>query len=157
MTKVNLRGTPEERFLRKVKKRKNDECWLWLGHTTRGYGRIKVNGKMVGTHQFSYELHKGKIPNGLLVCHSCDNPSCVNPKHLWLGTQKENMEDCKRKGRIYERSGEKNPNARLTQKQVDKIREMYATGKYFQKEIGKMFSVKQDVISKITTKTKWKK
>lgn len=93
--------TPEERFLYKTLPEPNTGCWLWLGALTgRGYGQIKVKGVAVLAHRFSYEMHKGKIPDGVYVCHTCDTPSCVNPSHLWLGTAKDNMVDkaVKRRG-----------------------------------------------------------
>jgi len=100
-------GTIEERFLSKIKKTKN--CWFWLGSLRKGkmkYGRFAVSHrKNVIAHRFSYELYKGKIPDGLLVLHSCDNPSCVKPGHLFIGTQKDNMQDMVKKGRGKNGSG----------------------------------------------------
>ncbi len=91
----------EERFWNKVKK--TDTCWLWLGYLDKdGYGAIytsRPNRKLLKAHRVSYELHKGAINDGMAICHSCDNPTCVNPEHLWQGTIKDNTTDAFKKGR----------------------------------------------------------
>lgn len=87
------------RLMARVKKDENG-CWIWQGSKmNKGYGMIAHNRKMLTTHRVSYEIHKGKIPKGSLVCHSCDVPSCVNPDHLWLGSYSDNRVDCLNKGR----------------------------------------------------------
>lgn len=93
---------PQEiRFYDKFIAGKSNECWEWKGAINNvGYGMFRENNdKMVTAHRKSYELHKGEIPKGMCICHSCDNPKCVNPDHLWLGTIKDNIDDMIRKGR----------------------------------------------------------
>ena len=94
-------GNDTERFYSKIDKTSSDiGCWLWTDSKTKaGYGRIMVNGKAIKAHRFSYELHKGKIPENTLVCHSCDIRHCVNPDHLWLGTYTDNNRDMFAKNR----------------------------------------------------------
>jgi hypothetical protein len=87
---INL--SPQERFFKKVNK--TDSCWLWTGAlSSRGYGSFRVDGKTISTHRLSYSWFKGEVPEGIFVCHTCDIPACVNPDHLWLGTNSDNMQD----------------------------------------------------------------
>jgi hypothetical protein len=81
---------------------KTFDCWIWLGsYNENGYGVFHYDKKLKLAHRFSYEFYKGEIPKGLFVCHSCDNTACVNPDHLWLGTQEDNMNDMIAKGRGF--------------------------------------------------------
>ena len=154
-----FKGTIEDRFLSKVKK--TSTCWIWTGFIKKGkmpYGRFSLeHRKPVIAHRYSYEIYNGDIPKGMCVCHSCDNPSCVNPKHLWLGTTKQNIQDCLKKGRGNRAKGEKNGTSKLNKKQVDKIRKMFSSGKYMQKELGVKFSVSKGLISQIVLNKIWKK
>ena len=94
--------TIEERFWSKVDIHSEDECWIWKGAmTSRKYGSFFYLGKMQPSHRISWMLHNNQIiPKTMYVCHSCDTPLCVNPKHLFLGTQKDNIQDCVKKGRV---------------------------------------------------------
>ena len=110
-----------KRFWSKVDK--SGDCWEWTGGKNRkGYGNIRVNGKTVSAHRLSYFLSNGDIPDGLFVCHTCDNPGCVNPKHLWTGTVSDNAKDMYRKGRGPDFVGEKNPRAKLNPDDIKWIR-----------------------------------
>jgi len=103
---------------------KSGECWIWTGCKTKaGYGRWAVPGekRTVNAHRWAYILSFGNIPDGLHVCHRCDNPSCVRPGHLFLGTPKHNIHDAIQKGRLNNR-GERNGNARLEEWRVQDIR-----------------------------------
>ncbi len=156
-SRENFRGTPEERFWKYVKKTRG--CWLWTG-TVRGalnnqYGAHSVKQKYVLAHRFSYELNKGKIPANLKVCHSCDVNLCVNPAHLWVGTQKENIKDMFLKGRQNPRNGENYGAAKLSWSKVKEMREMKKDG-VKQVEIANRFNVSQGTVSMVIKNIIWK-
>ena len=89
-----------ERFWNKVDK--TDDCWNWTASKNiQGYGYFRFDGKMRKAHRMAWLLVNGEIPDGMCVCHTCDNPGCVNPIHLWLGTNQDNMDDMNNKGRHY--------------------------------------------------------
>jgi hypothetical protein len=119
------------RFFSKVSPEPNTGCWLWSGAVDLfGYGRIhvrspgQVNAAAVPTHRVAWEIKNGPIPSGLFVLHRCDNPPCVNPAHLFLGTAADNLADMDAKGRrvVPDTRGERNSNARLTARQAAEIR-----------------------------------
>ena len=92
---------PHLRFWENAERGGVDECWSWNGVTDQhGYGRIHFRTRKIKAHRVSYEMHKGPIPDDLVICHTCDNPNCVNPAHLFAGTQSDNAKDMARKGRI---------------------------------------------------------
>lgn len=157
---------------------KTDSCWLWTGDADKdGYGRIGRSGAQIRAHRFSYEIHNGAIPQGMLVCHTCDTPACVRPDHLWLGTAADNNEDMGRKGRrgavarektlLYqnpERSpshidpkitqGENNGRAKLTWEQVSEIRSL--SGSLGTVELAQRYGISRGNIRRIVTGKYWK-
>ena len=95
------------------------ECWEWSGYiAVTGYGQLRYAKKLRYAHRVSYELNVGEIPDGMCVCHKCDNRSCVNPAHLWIGTKSDNQRDMKEKGRAHGPLG----GVRLTDEDVREIR-----------------------------------
>lgn len=132
---------------------KTDTCWVWTGDKYgSGYGRLSIGkGKQVRAHRFMYEQLNGKIPDGLFACHSCDNRLCVNPSHIFIGTQKDNMQDCLKKGRHKYKTlkGVDSPNSKSTNDDIIKIRKLFSTGEYYQRELGEMFGISQATVSKI--------
>lgn len=163
----------EERFWEKVKKSDYpDGCWNWTGarsgpgwYKGGGYGIIGSCGKNrrgIGAHRVSYMLNVGEIPEGMCVCHRCDNPRCVRPDHLFLGTQSDNMQDASRKGRTrgvltsQRVSGEKNVKAKLNREQVELIRKMNSdTGEPYG-SIARRFGVTSVLIGMIVRRQIWK-
>lgn len=97
---IKIHGNDTRRFHSKYIAVPECGCWLWEGTLVGEYGQLDINGENVLAHRYSWELHNGPIPDGMLVCHKCDTPSCVNPNHLFMGTQKDNMADAVKKGRI---------------------------------------------------------
>ena len=152
--KLNWMGAPKERFLNKVIK--TDTCWLWTGKKSRlKYGKILVEGKEIFAHRLSYTIFKGKLLDNLCICHTCDNPSCVNPEHLWQGTKKENSQDMTKKGRHVNNRGEKCGMAKLKWDDIEKIRSLYIPWKYGRYELAKKFKVSPSSIREILANKTW--
>ena len=112
-------------FWKYVDRRSDNECWLWKGTTlSNGYGQFYISFRKESAHRYSYTLAFGKIPSGSVVMHKCDNPACVNPKHLQLGTSKENTLDMMQKGRARFGGSDKN----LTPDDVNRVLELHQQG-----------------------------
>lgn len=145
-----------KRFWRYVQK--TDGCWMWTGQKRpNGYGYLKVptgepyKRRKIIASRISWELHYGQIPEGLSVCHKCDNPPCVNPDHLFLGTTKDNMADAAQKGR--KTRGSRMNTAKLTDEDVRRIRSLYP-GRT-QQSIADEYGVSQRLVSLIVRRESW--
>jgi hypothetical protein len=123
-------------------------CWEWTGSRhKKGHGYFSIRNDVIYAHRFSYSLYVGRIPDGMLVCHRCDNGWCVNPDHLFVGTSQDNTDDMMIKGRNVFFSGSKCPTSKLSPDQVSKITSLY--GKKSAREVGRMFGVTHSRISAI--------
>jgi hypothetical protein len=143
----------EERFNARWIGEPNSGCWLWCGSVSSdGYGTFHADGKQRGAHRVAYELHCGKIPVGMHVCHRCDVPSCVNPSHLFLGTNQDNMRDKMKKGRWRGQSGEAHWSSKLSESDVGAIRASHLSGA----EAARCFGVSRSLVSQIRLRQVWR-
>jgi hypothetical protein len=160
------------RFWAKVDRRHPDDCWLWKGaKTTNGYG-VFHHPKNQGAHRYSAELAFGPGPDGAHVCHRCDNPACVNPKHLFYGSRSDNMRDARRKGRMRIPDVHSNPEwrakmlaaipkgenvatSKLTDADVIRIRKLRVSGASLG-ELAKEYAMDKSTISDILNGIRWK-
>lgn len=127
-----------------------DACWLWTAYRCRKtYGRFNWNGYQQNDHRVAYQILFGDIPEGLIVCHRCDNPPCVNPAHLFLGTPLENMLDKIAKDRCNLPSGLQHWKGKLSDAQIAEIRRRAASGKVKQRNLAKEFGVSPQRINDI--------
>ena len=146
-----ITGRLRRRFMAKVEK--TDDCWNWTASKDRkGYGQIMVDYVPMGAHRASWLLHRGDLPPGMMVCHDCDNPGCVNPEHLFLGTAAANSADMVRKGRSTR--GIKSANAKLNPDKVREIRRMCRAG-MSQYEAGRVMGVSRSAIAHIMQGSRW--
>ena len=148
----------ERVFWRRV--HKTSTCWLWTGGRKRfGHGAVSIRTidrrMQTGAHRVAWILANGPIPDGMCVCHHCDNPPCVNPAHLFIGTKSDNTQDAFDKGRIKVRpmDGARNPNAKLTGEQVREIRSRYPVES--QCSLARAFGVSQTAIRNIVLGKRW--
>jgi hypothetical protein len=136
-------------------------CWDWTGSRNNQYGNIFIRwengrGVMQQAHRASYELLFGEIPDGLVVCHKCDNPKCIRPDHLFVGTPQDNMDDMVAKGRGGSTRGSKNHLAKLNELDIPVIRRMCKDKKLTQQQIGDHFGVTRAAIKAIHLRVTWK-
>ncbi len=143
------------RLFNKVKKTKG--CWIWTGcEASKGYGQIQI-GRGTGAklvHRVSYELAYGQFDKKLCVLHKCDNPPCVRPSHLFLGTRNDNNQDMIKKGRNAK--GSKQFHSKLTERGVERMRGLWGLGCFSQKGIAKLFGVSVPTVSEVVNRKTWR-
>lgn len=140
--------TSIERFLDNINKGSHaDSCWEWIASKNKGYGQFFANGKNISAHRFSYEYFNGPITNGLHVCHKCDNPGCVNPEHLFIGTPVDNANDKAKKHRASKK---------LTKRDVVSILDCYRNKGMGQREISRKFCIDQNLVYLIISGEVWR-
>lgn len=157
------------RFFKYVDKKQSNGCWTWVGAKTNGgYGSFRVDKSVMKAHRVSWIIHNGNIPenkdhyHGMVICHSCDNPMCVNPDHLFIGTQADNVKDRENKNRGVHKqnspfvNGERNPMSKITMDIAKTIRHLYFAERRTQKEIGQFYKLDQSSVSDICTNKHWK-
>lgn len=161
-----------DRFWSKVAIRCNSQCWIWESYRNRaGYGVFGFRRKSRLAPRIAFLDRNGSVPKNLCVLHTCDNPACVNPKHLWLGTRRDNNLDCRKKGRQVCLSGENHPRklrpelfpigekagcAKLKTRQVIKIRKTYVRGKISQQKLADRYGVSRGLIGHIVRGRSWR-
>jgi hypothetical protein len=153
------------RFWEKVDKENSEKyydgtrCWEWKNAIDGGgYGVLMINHSPYTrekAHRFSWLIHNGVIPKDMYVLHACDNPPCVNPKHLFLGSNLINMQDKVRKERQSRLFGDKNGRCLMTKEKVIEMRKLYSTGKYSYRKLIKMFGISQTQVARILHKESW--
>lgn len=146
-------GNAVDRFHQKYDRVPFSGCWIWIGGARPNsignlYGRHwKDSKESIGAHRFSWEIHRGPIPDGMMVCHHCDNTLCVNPEHLFIGYALDNMGDAKRKGRMCRlRGADRFWVSKLTKCQVDEIRASVGVSKA---QLSRIYQVSQSVIGRV--------
>lgn len=146
---MDRKRTPASiRMLAFFERRGPDDCWYWTGAKDgKGYGRMRDDASVLrSATRIMWQATKGPVPDGLNLLHRCDNPACVNPNHLFLGTLKENTDDMRKKDR---------GRAKLNSEQVREIRRLLASGGLLQAEIAERFGVKEPCIQRIATRRTW--
>lgn len=146
------------RFWSKVRRTDSAaDCWIWLAsRTSDGYGRIRVGNRTLQAHRLAYELERKRPGVGRLVLHSCDNPPCVNPHHLFQGTVQVNVSDKWAKGRGYRPIGEHNGQAKLSAQDVLNMRAQYMRGGVRHQDLSEKYGVNRATISYVLAEKTWK-
>ena len=159
-----MRQTLAERFWSRVDKLGPTDCWNWSGYTNaNGYGQFSIKGHILA-HRASWIINIGPLPegegwHGTCVLHHCDNPACVNPDHLFIGSNQDNVDDMNRKGRAVHPPtyrGESHPLSKVTECAVMQIRKYYAAGGCTQKWLASIYGVNHTQISAIVNRKVWR-
>lgn len=130
-------------------------CWVWIGsRSENGYGQVQFRGRQWRSHRVSWSVFNGAIPEGKKVLHKCDNPPCINPNHLFTGTQSDNLLDCSRKGRLNSCVGERGLSAKLKEADVLKIRSLNSNG-VARSELAKMYGVHVSTVDDLINGRSW--
>lgn len=151
---------PKKRFWSKVQK--GSDCWLWQStKNSQGYGRFAISvgpyrQQWLSAHRLAWEWTRGSIPDGMNVCHHCDNPSCVNPAHLFLGTDKDNAADRDRKGRRRPPIGDSNGRAKLTECDVREMRELWDRSSMTMRELAERYRVARQTVRAAINGETWR-
>jgi hypothetical protein len=151
MRRFEIPARARLRFLDKVDM--SGDCWEWMGTPNKdGYGSFKCNGKMYLAHRIAFVLEFGQLDDRLCICHTCDNTLCVNPRHLWMGTNGENQQDKASKGRVV---GELNPRAKVSNRQMQEIRNRFTQGESV-KRLAAEFNYSRHHLYKMLRGDQWK-
>ncbi len=145
MKKLSLK----ERLMQRIKKNEKG-CWEWQGSIAKGrypYGFISTSDGLQNTHRVAWKLFRGSIPRGMLVCHTCDNPRCCNPDHLFVGTQKDNLDDRKRKGRTL--TGQRHPNSAITDSLAEQLRKEFDGVRGSIRRLSEKHGITSDVVRNV--------
>lgn len=135
---------------------KTDACWMWNGHRNpAGYGHISVKNRLVLAHRHAWALERGPIPAGMFVLHHCDNPPCVRPDHLYIGTKRDNARDMHTRGRARDNRGDAHPQAKLNSTQVLKIRAALRSGES-ESSLAEKYGVNFRTINYIGKRRTWR-
>ena len=152
-----MRQTIQDRFEKKVEMIPFSDCHHWTAATNKfGYGKISLSqSTWQFAHRMSWEFANGPVPEGMYVLHTCDNPGCVNPSHLYLGSHKDNAQDRERRQRGNHAKGSSHGRSKLSAEQVIEIRKLYNSGQYSCRKLGKMFGVDGKSIADIVNGRNW--
>ena len=161
--KIGLPTMPmKDRIMQSVTVNSISGCWEWKGSKRNGYGRMTVGSRLDGTrktmsaHRMSYIAFKGDIPDGYFVCHKCDNPCCVNPEHLFIGTRQDNIDDRENKHRNVIKVGEEHPRSKLTKKAVKDARHEHIVNGVSFMTLARKYNVSKSTIQNAINGITWK-